>query len=428
MANNSKDISRSRRRFLETIVAGAVAVGAGIIGYELGKEFIKCPQCPPCTITSVQCQCPPCPSSSIPQGYDYVIFTSNGNYYVMNSSGSTIYQSNNPGSAINYVISKLSGKGGRILIKNGVYACTSYPCATITNSSSSGTPLPIIIDGEDPTGVIFTVGNGVASSSGQGLLVITGSYIWLRRIGFNGNSQNNTYSVGSQFNVAVSNAKFVWLDSIYSTNGPGAVGVLNSSHVIVNNAVSEGDSIGAYVGGSDTVLIGNSSLRRSANYGVGGVSSSTNTVIHGTSIIDAGGGVLISDGDVLIDGSTIAFPTVSGKYGVSVTISTAGREVIISDTAITGSVASAINAVINTSGRLGIQNSSVMAGSSTTLSVSSTLGSGGAELVIIGANFRDMVTTAGSSPYVINGVDNVEIVNTAFQFGGAKQPAQTDQA
>ncbi len=290
------------------------------------------------------------------------------------------------------------------------------PCATITNSSSGGTPLPIIIEGEDPTGVIFTVGNGVVTSSGQGLFVINGEYVWLRKIGFNGNSQNNTYSVGSQFNIAVSNAKFVWLDSIYSTNGPGAVGIMNSSHAIVSNITSEGDSIGAYVGGSDTVLIGYSSLRRSVNYGVE-VSSSTNMVIHGSSIIDASNGILINDGDVLIDSSTIDFATVSGGYGVNATISTAGREVIISDTAITGNVAKAINAVINTQGRLGIQNSSIMAGGSqSTLSVSSTPGYG-AELIIIGASFTDQVTTAGSTPYNVGGVDNVEVINTMFQFG-----------
>ncbi len=308
-----------------------------------------------------------------------------------------------------------------MLIMRGVYACTTYPCVTINNASSSGTPGLIIIEGEDPTGTVFTVGNGVVNSSGLGLFVVSGSFVWLRRIGLNGNAGNNTYSVGNQFNIAVSSAKFVWLDSIYSTNGPGAVGVLNSSGVVVSNVVSEGDSIGAYVGGSDTVLIGYSSLRRSVNYGVE-VSLSTNTVIHGTSIIDAGSGVLINDGDVLIDGSTITFINVSGEYGVNATISTAGREIIISNTAITGSVANAINAVINIQGRLAIQNSSVMAGSKSTLSVSSTPGSG-AGLVIIGANFRDQLTTAGSSPYTISGVDSVEIINSAFQFGGQTSSA-----
>ncbi len=432
MASGNKDINRSRRRFLETIVASTVAIGAGVIGYEIGKELIKCPPCPKCpqipsnatttTPTSgVSCSCPPCPAQSIPQGYDYIIFINNGNYYVMNSSGQTIYQSSDPGSAISYAINQLGSNGGRVLIRNGVYVCTSYPCVTINNTSSSGTPGLIIIEGEDPTGTIFTVGNGAVSSSGQGLFVISGSYMWLRRVGFNGNAGNNTYSVGNQFNIAVSSAKFVWIDSIYSTNGPGAVGVLNSSNVIVSNVVSEGDSIGVYVGGSDTVLIGYSSLRGSGNYGVE-VSSSTNTVIYGSSIIDAGNGVLINDGDVLIDGGTITFPTVSGGYGVNATISTAGREVIISGTAITGSVANAINAAVNTQGTLAIQDSVVMAGSKSTLSVSSTPGNG-AELVIIGASFRDQVTTAGSSPYNINGVDSVAIINSAFQFGNQTSSA-----
>ncbi len=43
MANSNKDINRSRRRFLEAVIASAVAVGAGVIGYEIGKEIIKCP-------------------------------------------------------------------------------------------------------------------------------------------------------------------------------------------------------------------------------------------------------------------------------------------------------------------------------------------------------------------------------------------------
>ncbi|GAB6946131.1 hypothetical protein JCM16161A_02610 [Vulcanisaeta sp. JCM 16161] len=57
MANGNEDISRSRRRFLEAIVASAVAVDAGVLGYELGRELIKCPQCPsyPQSTTATQC-------------------------------------------------------------------------------------------------------------------------------------------------------------------------------------------------------------------------------------------------------------------------------------------------------------------------------------------------------------------------------------
>ena len=454
MSDISVTIESSRRRFLKALLAGGVVIGAGVLGYELGISSVKCPPCPPCpsTTTTTPTTTPtssnatsggvvvtgtsPSSSSSttspttsalscpnLPYGYDYVIYTSNGNYYVVDPSRGSdpTYQFSDPGSALNYVVGKLSGVGGRVLIMRGVYVCKSYPCATITNSSSSGVPGMLIIEGEDPTGVIFTVGNGVANTSGQGLLVINGSFIWLRRIGVNGNAGNNTYSVGGQFNIAIANSKFVWLDSIYSTNGPGAVGILNSGSVAVSNVISEGDSIGAYVNNSDTVLIGNSSLRGSANYGVE-VASSTNTVLYGNSIIDAANGVLINDGDVLIDASSIDFINVSGNYGIKALISTAGREVIINDSTITGSVANAINAAINTAGRLGLQNVAVQAGTSSVLNVTSTPGTG-AELVIIGASFKDLVTTSGANPYVVNGVDNVSIINSMFQFGNQTSSA-----
>ena len=420
MINNFKEsIDKSRRRFLGAVIAGAVTIGAGVIGYELGREFIKCPSCPPCPATSsAECSCPACPPQSIPQGFDYIVFPSNGNYNVMNSSGSVIYQSSNPGGAINYVVSQLSGKGGRVLIRSGVYTCSSYPCVTINNTSSSGTPGLLIIEGEDPVGVIFTVGNGVASSSSQGgLIVISGEFVWLRRLSINGNLGSNAYSVGNQFNVLVNNASHVWIDTIYSSNGPGAVGVLNSSSIVVSNVTSDGDAVGAYVGNSNTVLISYSSFRNSANYGVGIYSSST-VAVSNISIIDAQTGVLINSSDALIDSGTIDFVNVSGNYGINVTIKTSGYEVIIMNTVIRGSVANTIAAVINMQGRLGIENSIIVGGSLSTLNISSTPGLG-AELVIINTQFTDKNTTTSSYPYTVSGVDSIELINNAFIFGNA---------
>ncbi|MGC8606266.1 MAG: right-handed parallel beta-helix repeat-containing protein [Vulcanisaeta sp.] len=430
--SSNNNVSKSRRRLLEAALAGAVAVGAGLVGYELGVKTIRCPPCPKCPqtpanatttttnittptstpISGVSCNCPPCPAQSIPQGFDYIVFTSNGNYYVMDSSGQTIYQSSDPGSVISYAINQLGGKGGRILIKSGVYTCNSFPCITISNTTSSGSPSPLVVEGEE--GTVITVGNGVVSSSSSGGLVqIGGSNIIITNIAIDGNSQNNNYG-NDTYNLLI-NGDSIWVFNVSALNG-GGIGVINSSNVVIMDSISDDNAYdGVYIGGSKDVFLVNSEVVGNANYGIE-ISNSSNVTINGSLIRDNTSGINNQNSNVSLVNSVVEFVSITGNYGINANIG--NTSFIISGVSVRGSMKNAINVSLSNGAELTIVGSSVTGGSSETLSISSTLGSG-AKIVIMATQFKDANTTPNSYSYVISGVDSVELVNNSFTYGNA---------
>jgi hypothetical protein len=398
MADNDGIISKSRRRFIESVLVLATALGVGFAGYEVGlyeasKVLVKTAQCPPCT------------QYGLPQGYDYVIYASDGNYYVVNSKNQVMYKSSDPGDAIEYAISQLGGKGGRVLIRSGLYVCTKYPCISINNSNSSGT---LIIDSE--YGAVITVANNAVNGVGA-LLSLTGSNVVISNITIDGNSQHNNYVVDNQFNILVSNARNVWLVNVKSINGPNGFALVNSSNVAMMGVKGSGNRFrGVYVSGSNTVLLLSSYIERNGYYGIE-IDGSTNAVVVNTVLLDNGNGVLINNSDALLE-VLIEFVKAKGNYGINASVTNPGYELIISNSVVRGNVANAISLAVSNA-MVGISNSIVHGGSETTLNVSGS----NSTLVIEGSRFTDLSTAPGSYPYIIKGLNSTLLSGNEFVFG-----------